>query len=796
MSETGAKILKWLLLAIGGTIILGIMTQAVILGLSGFFDTGTVGFNNATFSDFMTPDTLMFGAAEVLLIGVFVLVTSNSSELKASKSMLGGKAERVEGSLENSRWMEEKERNELFPKTTFKKLSELKKDGIPLYAVYNSKKKDMDINIIPPAHGIIIGATGSGKTTTFVNPVVQILGRAKAGSSMICTDPKGELFQLHSKLLTENGYKCMVLDLRDPYSSFRWNPLGSIFDTYQQYLKMGDNILEHTDSIDDYPDLDKIHDRSMFKDDEPWYEWEGSAYAVRVDLINKARIEKQKLYDECYEDLNDLISVICPIENEKDPVWEKGARSIIMATALAMLEDSEDPKLEMTKDKFCFYNINKAVSNSENEFATLKDFFEGRSKLSKAVGLSKQVLSAADQTLSSYMSIAFDKLSMFNDEGLCALTSATDIKPEEFADRPTALFLKIPDEKDTRHALAAVFILCIYKALIKVASAREDLSLPRNVFFLLDEFGNMPKIDKFDKMITVGRSRKIWFEMIVQSFAQLKNVYGETVADIVKGNCGIKLFIGSNDMPTCEEFSKMCGNMTVKTSSVSTGLKDKTGNINISTQIQQRPLIYPNELTRLNNAKSTGNSIVVTFNNFPLMTKFTPSYKCPLYEMGQMDLTDVRANVFFGDDVFYDLDERNYLVLDEGKEEEEGEEQEGTENTGDTGDNEEMNDIEETYEDPENTSEDNAEDGYSEDDQEYDDQEYDDQDYDGEEYDEGTDPDEYDGSDDDTDEENDEVDEELINSLMAELMEDYEQHSSEWEESEENEGYQEEEEVS
>ena len=329
-----------------------------------------------------------------------------------------------------------------------------------------------------------------------------------------------------------------------------------------------------------------------------------------------------------------------------------------------------------------------------------------------------------------------------------------------------------------------------------MASAREDLSLPRNVFFLLDEFGNMPKIDKFDKMITVGRSRKIWFEMIVQSFAQLKNVYGETVADIVKGNCGIKLFIGSNDMPTCEEFSKMCGNMTVKTSSVSTGLKDKTGNINISTQIQQRPLIYPNELTRLNNAKSTGNSIVVTFNNFPLMTKFTPSYKCPLYEMGQMDLTDVRANVFFGDDVFYDLDERNYLVLDEGKEEEEGEEQEGTENTGDTGDSEEMNEIEETYEDPENTSEDNAEDGYSEDDQEYDDQEYDDQDYDGEEYDEGTDPDEYDGSDDDTDEENDEVDEELINSLMAELMEDYEQHSSEWEESEENEGYQEEEEVS
>ena len=157
----------------------------------------------------------------------------------------------------------------------------------------------------------------------------------------------------------------------------------------------------------------------------------------------------------------------------------------------------------------------------------------GRPKLSKSVGLSRQVLSAADTTLASYMSIAFDKLSMFNDEGLCSLTSATDIDPLQFASEPTALFLKIPDEKDTRHALAAVFVLCIYKALIKVASAREDLSLPRNVYFILDEFGNMPKIDKFDKMITVGRSRKIWFQRyrdlrgILQAVRQQDGVHPE-----------------------------------------------------------------------------------------------------------------------------------------------------------------------------------------------------------------------------------------------------------------------------
>ena len=613
---------------------------------------------------FLAPSTWLTGAVETALL-VLLFMLFGSSTAKASKRMLKSKAQRIEGALENSRFMNDKEKDDLFPHKRFTRLKEEKKDGIPMYAVYSHKKKDVDINLSAPAHGLIIGATGSGKTTTFINPVIQILGHTSAGSSMICTDPKGELFQLHSKFLKEQGYNVMVLDLRDPYSSFRWNPLGDIYDRYQLYVKTGDEIYERTDQADPN-ELELVNSPEEYG--EVWYEYNGKAYASRRQLINLVKIEKQKIYDEVYEDLNDLISVICPIESKDDPVWEKGARSIIMATCLAMLEDSENPELEMTREKFCFYNINKAISNSENEFAVLKDYFKGRSRLSRAVGLSRQVLSAADQTLSSYMSIAFDKLSMFNDEGLCALTSATDIEPERFASEPTALFLKIPDEKDTRHALAAVFILCIYKALIKVASAREDLSLPRNVYFLLDEFGNMPKIDKFDKMITVGRSRKIWFHMVVQSYAQLNNVYGDTVADIVKSNCGIKMFIGSNDIATCEEFSKLCGNMSVATTSVSASTHDTSGQMNYSSQIQDRPLIYPSELMKLNNKKDTGNAIIVTFGNYPLKTKFTPSYKCPLYEMGTMDLTEVRNNPFFGDEVFYDLEDRNYLVLETGEE--------------------------------------------------------------------------------------------------------------------------------
>lgn len=668
---------KTILLAIVGfilsTILLGFSLNTLLVTVTPSL-LGNYEGSMIDFSLLLQLDTYIYGAVITVLIILIILLFKRPSAKKAKKIMKN-KVKGFESNLENSRFMTDKERDFNFNPYKFTKLAESKKDGIPVYAQYNKKRKELDINLASPMHGLIIGATGSGKTTTFINPMIQILGSSSAGSSMICTDPKGELFQLHSGLLQERGYKVMVLDLRDPYSSFRWNPLSDIYDRYLEYLHTGDEIYKHTDPVTEN-NLELVNPVESYG--EEWYEFEGKAYAVRRELITFLKVKRQKIYDELYEDLNDLVSVICPVESKDDPVWEKGARSLIMAVCLAMLEDSEYPELEMTREKFCFYNINKAIGNSDNDYEALRNFFKGRSPLSKAVGLSKQVLSAAESTMASYMSIAFDKLSMFNDEGLCSLTSATDIDPIMFANEPTALFLKIPDEKDTRHALAAVFILCIYKALIKVASGREDLSLPRNVYFILDEFGNMPKIDKFDKMITVGRSRKIWFNMVVQSYAQLNNVYGDTVANIVKSNCGMKMFIGSNDIETCEEFSKLCGNMTVSTSSISTSMGDKSGNINVSNQLQTRPLIYPSELQKLNNKTDTGNAIIVTFGNFPLKTKFTPSYKCPLYTMKMMDRSDSQLNAFFGDDVYYDLDERNYIMeAMQNEEEAEQEVQEG-----------------------------------------------------------------------------------------------------------------------
>lgn len=651
------KVKKWIL-GLLALAVLSIVGGAALNTLLNQLDSITAGEGITVSLDVLkSSNTYVFAG----LIFVVILILIFGSDKKSAKNVMKTKANGVESSLENSRFLSEKERTQLFPTVDYRKLSTVKKDGVPLYAYMKGNR--MEVTLYPGAHCLVIGSTGSGKTTTFINPMIQILCEAKKGSSMVITDPKGELFQLHSQKLADNGYDVQVLDLRDAYASSRWNPLEDIFDQYTAYKEAAGGIKIHEDPYSEHRELTPVFcTEEDLNSASPWYEYRGSAYADKQTVIETVRTAQQKIYDNMYEDLHDLVSVLCPIESQDDPVWEKGARSILMAILLAMLEDRDNPALGMTKEKFNFYNLNKILSRSDDNYAQLKKYFEGRSTLSQAVTLSRQVLSAADNTLASYMSIAMDKMSMFNDNGLCAMTASTDIDPNDLADHPTALFLKIPDEKDTRHPLASVFILCLYKALIKKASSREDLSLPRNVYFILDEFGNMPRIEKFDKMITVGRSRKIWFSMVVQSYAQFNNVYGETVGDIIKSNCGIKLFIGSNDIETCKEFSELCGNMTVYTNSVSGASGQKAGDFSYSTSVQTRPLIYPSELQKLNNAQSSGNALAVTFGNFPLKCKYTPSYKCNLYEIGQMKLTESRHQPFRPNEAFYDIEMRNGFI--------------------------------------------------------------------------------------------------------------------------------------
>ena len=627
-------------------VLLAILISLIICYIAGFILTSFIS-NNYKFiiqARYLTDGrTIGYTFFFLMIEGLVILLYYYKHYwLLNSNNIIKGKKKDLhfKGNLEESRFQSDEELEKNFKIYDFNELKNVEITGSILKA--EQKGGHLKVVFSKPAHTLVIGTTGSGKTTTFVNPMIQILAETKTKPSLFISDPKGELYADHAEALKKRGYEVKVLDLRNPYNSVRWNPLERAYLYYQRMLHLDDEV--------------------MMDEEHGCYVFEGNQYHKPEDLESALQVKRQQLYDIVYEDLHDITTVLCPITNKNEPMWESGAKNFVLAIALAMLEDSENPDIGLTKEKFNFYSITKVATKTDNECEDLMNYFRNRSPLSKAVSLSKQVLDSANKTRSSYLSSVFDRLSIFSDLSLCALTSENEIEFRSMGEKPIVLFLQIPDEKETRHTLASMVILQAYKELVYKANSYDSLSLPRPVYFILDEFGNLPKVHKLEQMITVGRSRNIWMNLIIQSYAQLAKVYEDKSADIIKSNCNIQVFIGTTDYKTIEEFSKLCGNFTIVQRSV--GFNSSTGqDINSNTNIRERPLIFPSELQRLNRNGNYGNAIVTVFGYHPIKSRFTPSFECKLYEMNRIKQELHKGRYFDEERAFYDLMIRNHLLM-------------------------------------------------------------------------------------------------------------------------------------
>ena len=557
----------------------------------------------------------------------------------------------------DARFITESElRNESrFRYNTWDTLKNEKKDGVCIRTLYQHGK--LNVNFTKSIHTMIIGTTGSGKTTLYIEPSIRIFAHMGAKPCMVITDPKGELYNNHSIQLKEEGYRVMVLDLRAPYQSTRWNPMSNAYDKYHRAFALEKEIKVHKGQTPEQLKLKTIPGKYP----EEWYEFEGIAYPDRQILNDEISAKKQGLVSEVENELREIASTIVPIESKHDSTWEKGALDFLYGLMIAMLEDSMNPETGMNKEKFNFYNLAKMAmfkdSDPDNPFGTLRDYCMKRDKFSKVPALTGVVLNNAANTAKSYMGVLQPKLSVFNDIGICYATSWSDMSFDDFTEKPTALFIKVPDEQESRHCIATMCISQLYKKLIETASKRANLSLARPVHFLLDEFANLPKIEKMDSLITVGRSRQIYFHLVVQSYSQLDNKYGRECAEVIRGNCNIQIYIGTEDQKTKEEFSKMCGDVSLQMENTSYNRNDKQDGSNtrtVSNQMVTRPLIIPYELGQL--PKNT--VVVKIFQENPIKTLFTPWYLTPIFDKRIAKDQYVPAKPLDEERIFFDMKER------------------------------------------------------------------------------------------------------------------------------------------
>ena len=335
----------------------------------------------------------------IVLIAIFASVSSYIFDREKGKGIGLNIGEKDEKGY--ARWSKEKEIKNA-PKVVRVSISE--KDSKAAGAVLINNGKDMWVDN-SENHTLVIGATGSGKTKSVVDPLVYSLAKAK--ESMIITDPKGEIYKEHSNMLRDRGYDIIVLNFREPQHGNCWNPLTLPYQLY----KAG-NTDKATELVDD----------------------------VALNILKDKKAQ--------------------------DPFWENSAADYFSGVALGLFEDAKEDEVNLNsisyvttvgEEKCPPSNYIKEYFNMKGESSTPYVF--ASNTINSPTETKGGILSVFRQKIRLFASR----------EQLSEMLSKSDFNMRDIGKKPTAVFMVIHDEKTTYHALATIFIKQCYETLIDVA---------------------------------------------------------------------------------------------------------------------------------------------------------------------------------------------------------------------------------------------------------------------------------------------------------------------------------------
>lgn len=351
-------------------------------------------------------------------------------------------------------------------------------------------------------HAGIVGTSGCGKTRGVIVPLaIQCL---KAKESILVIDSKDRSIEKNIKQYIPKDYDAYYLDLIDKNG--------------------GVNILRKP-----YED---------FKTNDP-------------ERMDRAKAEIDEIADSIF-----------PIVNY-DPFWSDSAKSVFNAITRALF-------LVGKPEEINFNSITNMIIDGDNKYGAGSTFLKEFDKLLNDDYVSKQLssyISAPNETKGGMHSTYLTDLSKFcRYEGLSKFLSSDYLKIDQLkGDKPTIIFFRIPDYSNIYNSVAGVIISQIMRHYVHLADDKFDGKLPIKLNFVLDEFGNIGKAlgNNFDFYLTASRSRNIRVHYVLQSYAQLYNIWGEEKAKTILDNTDVKIIFRTNHLATLKDISELCGEKTI-----------------------------------------------------------------------------------------------------------------------------------------------------------------------------------------------------------------------------------------
>lgn len=458
----------------------------------------------------------------------------------------------------SARWATVKEIKNNFRK---EKVDNIQESGFPVYFSKNNKIVWFDMNT---PHYIFLGSTGSGKSATAVIPECSFIATAKKKKSVFITDPKGEIFSTTSQMFQDEGYKVLTLDFRNPSLSNHLNILEPIIKEYEEFTN-NEKLVKLSDNEND-----------------------------KMKYQNNA-IEHLA---ECNQLINSVSTMIMADNTAKEAFWNNSASDLLYGLIALFLEDYADGKIK--REQITLSSIKKFQNSSmaNKNLKVLIRYVERKPYGLKSKDKLIPIITTSENTYKSITSIFNERMTLFDDINVENITSTSDFDFDILGKTPTVLYCCVPDETKIYYSLISIIVSLIYKRLVLLCNNETSKRLPCELVFLLDEFANTPPLSDIETMVSVARSRGMNFQFFLQSFAQLDNLYGKEVSQIIQDNCGLA-YLKTNTQETAEAISKRLGNKTIETNSLNYSMNFFNSSGSKGTNLIARNLMTADEVKQL-----------------------------------------------------------------------------------------------------------------------------------------------------------------------------------------------------
>lgn len=495
----------------------------------------------------------------LLLLGIITLLVGGKSSFKVDMIEITPEirtpAPAGQGQHGTAKWLPKEKFDQVFDSDIIdsKKLMQGKESfsagGLVLgkedikTSIFSKRVKEKIYHITKDLHALIIGATRSGKTRCIV--IQTIIDLILAGENVVVPDLKGELRDYTEDVAKKYGYEVIGIDFIHPYQSKRRNFLEPVIKALQ-----------------------------------------------RNDI--------SRAIEETWSLVSQLVGE--PPENG-EKLWNNGEAATLAASIMAVCYDNQDhPEYQNLTN--VFYFITEMCSDYRGALP-LQFYIDSLPEEHPAKILLAATKVAAMRTRSSFYVSAIMTLKLLTIPAINQMTNASDFDIEKLIDegKKVIIYLGLPARDKTYFPLASLFLRQISDLIDYVADEKYGGRDPVRWNFIDEEMGNFTKITNMRQQTSFGTGKGIRHFMFIQSYAQLDDVYGEKVSQIIQDNADIKIYLRSPNPTTKKKISEDLGNYTTRSYSKSNNTPSGTfrngGSDGESSNLMGRPLLYPDEVGKL-----------------------------------------------------------------------------------------------------------------------------------------------------------------------------------------------------